>query len=96
MENLMNWYNHKCEEASFNRLGVMAFVLLVHTCIIIPATLLAISMNGNSTAEFTLMAVLSFAILVSLLGDMSSKIILPLFTISILVHLFIITINVLG
>lgn len=95
MENLLNWYNHKCEEASFNRLGVMAFVLLVQTCLIIPATLLAISMNGSNTFEFILIAILSFAILVSLLGDLPSKVILPLFAVSILIHLIIILINVL-
>ena len=95
MENMLTWYNQKCEEAGFNRLGVMAFVLLVQTCIIIPASLLAISMNGNNSFEFALIAILSFCILVSLLGDMPSKIILPLFAISTLVHLMIILVNVL-
>ena len=95
MENLMNWYNTKCEEANFNRLGLMAFILLVQTCIIVPVTLLLISVNGNDLIQFGLMAILSFAILVSLLGDMSSKIILPLFIISTLIHLGIILINIL-
>lgn len=95
MENLLNWYNNTCEEASFNRLGVMAFVLLVQTCILVPITLLLVGMNGNNTIEFVLMAVFSFAILVSLLADMPSKIVLPLFAISTLVHLGIVLVNVL-
>ncbi|WP_017730916.1 hypothetical protein [Nafulsella turpanensis] len=94
MENLMNWYNTKCEEANFNRLGLMAFILLVQTCIIVPVTLLLICVNGNDPIQFALMAVLSFAILVSLLGDMSSKIVLPLFIISSLIHLGLILINI--
>ncbi len=95
MENLMNWYNHKCEDAGYNRLGVMAFVLLIHTCIIIPATLLAISMNGNNLVEFLLMTIFSFGLLVSLLGDLPQKIVFPVFGVSILVHLGIILVNVL-
>ena len=95
MDNLLNWYNNACEEASFNRLGVMAFVLLIQTCVIVPATLLLIGLNGNNSIEFALTAIFSFAILVSLLADMPSKIILPLFAVSILVHLGIILVNVL-
>lgn len=95
MDNLFNWYNNKCEEAAFNRLGVMAFVLLVQTCIVVPATLLSISINGNSSMDFILMAIFSFAILVSLLGDLPAKIILPLFAVSLLVYLTIILMNVL-
>lgn len=95
MENLTNWYSIKCEEAAYNRLGVMAVILLVQTCIIIPATLLAISMNGNSGLEFALIAIFTFSVLVSLLGDMPSKIVIPLFALSTLVHFAIILINVL-
>jgi lipopolysaccharide export LptBFGC system permease protein LptF len=94
MENILNWYNHKCEEANFNRLGVMAFILLVQTCIIIPATLLAISVGGSSLLEVTLIAVFSFSVLASLLGDLSSKKVIPLFIISTVVHLLVILINV--
>ena len=95
MDNLLNWYNQQCEEGSFNRLGVMAFVLLVQTCVIVPATLLTISMNGNNLIEFALMAILSFSILVSLLADMPSKVILPLFLVSTVIHLLIILTHVL-
>lgn len=95
MENLTNWYSNKCEEAAYNRLGVMAFILLVQTCIIVPATLLAISMNGNNGVEFALIAIFTFSVLVSLLGDLPSKIVIPLFVVSTLVHLAIILVNVL-
>ncbi len=93
MEKILNWYNYRCEEAGFYRLGIMAFILLVQTCIIIPITLLAISMNGNNIFEFALIAILSFSILVSLLGDMSSKVIIPVFITSTVIHLLIILIN---
>ena len=95
MENLVSWYNTKCDEANFNRLGVMAFVLLIHTCIIIPATLISIGMNGNSTFQFALISIFSFGILVSLLGDMSAKIVIPVFILSTLVHLSIVVVNLL-
>lgn len=94
MEHLTNWYTLKCEEANYNRLGVMAFILLVQTCIIIPATLLSISMNGNNLIEFVLIAISSFGVLVSLLGDMPSKVVLPIFACSTLINLAIIFINV--
>ncbi|WP_224999157.1 hypothetical protein [Cesiribacter sp. SM1] len=94
MENILNWYNIKCEEANFNRLGVMAFVLLIQTCIIIPATLLAISTGGGSLLEVTTIAILSFSVLASLLGDLPSTKVIPLFIISTVVHLLVILINV--
>ena len=90
MDIILSWYTKKCKEASFNRLGVMAVILLVQTCLLIPATLLAMSMNGNSPIHFILIAVFSFALLVSLLGDMPSKVVLPVFGASVLIHLFII------
>lgn len=94
MENLTKWYDNQCDVANYNRLGVMAFVLLVQTCIIIPATLLAVSMNGNNTIEFVLIAIFSFSVLVAFLGDAPSKIFVPLFVVSTIVHLGIILVNV--
>lgn len=61
MENLMSWYNHKLEDAEFYRLGVMALVLLVQMSIIVPATLLAISMNGGSSLNLLLVQVFHLA-----------------------------------
>ncbi len=90
MENVMNWYNRQLEDANYNRLGLMAFILLVHTCLIVPATLLTICANGNDIVEFAIMGVLSFGVLAALLGDISSKITIPLFVASALIHLFIV------
>lgn len=87
MNNLLNRYNTTCEEAGFNRLGVMAFILLVQTCIIVPATLLALIMHGGGVIGFLLMAAFSFLILAVLLGDVKVKYVFPLFAISTLVHL---------
>lgn len=90
MDNMMNWYNRQLEDANYNRLGLMAFILLVHTCIIVPATLLTICTNGNNIIEFAIMGVLSFGVLAALLGDVSAKITIPIFIGSSLIHLFII------
>ncbi|AHM62697.1 hypothetical protein D770_22250 [Flammeovirgaceae bacterium 311] len=90
MDNIMNWYTRQLQDANYNRLGLMAFILLVHTCIIVPATLLVIVQNGNSLIEFTIMGVLSFSVLAALLGDVSAKVTVPLFVVSALIHLLII------
>lgn len=87
MTAILNWYNDTCDEAGFNRLGVMAFILLVQTCVIVPATLLALIMHGGGVIGFTLMAGFSFLILALLLGDVKVKYVFPLFALNILVHL---------
>lgn len=93
MEKLFSWYNQQCDEADFNRLGIMAFILLFQTCLVVPAAVLLISMNGSNIIELGIIAVLSFSILVSLLSDAPAKVILPLFLVSTAVHLFIILLN---
>lgn len=94
MENLMSWYDHKLKDADFYRLGIMAFILLVQANVLIPATLLAISMNGGSSFEFAICTAFSFGLLVSLLGGAPAKFTLPLFIVSTVVHLLIIFTNV--
>lgn len=93
MESLTTWYNHKLEEAEFYRLGVMAFILLFQANIFVPVTLLAISMNDGSVIEFGICTVFSFALLVSLLGGSPARVIIPLFGVNVIVHLFIILSN---
>lgn len=93
MERIFSWYSQQCDEADFNRLGIMAFILLFQTCLVIPAAVLLISMNGSNILELGVIAVLSFSILVSLLSDAPAKVILPLFLLSTVVHLLIILFN---
>ncbi len=93
MAYLMNWYQHKLEHADFYRLGIMAFVLLVQANVLVPATLLAISMNSGSTIEFGICAIFSFALLATLLSGASVRITIPLFLISTVIHLYIIFSN---
>ncbi|WPP50720.1 hypothetical protein [Catalinimonas niigatensis] len=90
MENAIIWYRNQIEEAQFYRLGIMAFILLVQANIIIPATLLVISMNNGSTIAFVSCTLFSFAVLISLLAVMPAKVIIPLFIVSTIVHVFII------
>lgn len=95
MEKILNWYGQQCEEADFNRIGIMAFILLFQTCLVVPAAVLLISMNGQNLIELAIIAVLSFSLLVSLLGDAPARVVIPLFLISTIVHLFIIVLNAL-
>lgn len=68
MENLNIWYNQKLEDAQFNRLRVMALMLLVQTCLIIPATTLLVSMNGFNPVAIGV-SIISFGILVARYPD---------------------------
>lgn len=95
MASLMNWYQLKLENVEFYRLGVMAFVLLVQANVLVPATLLAISMNSGSTIEFGICATFSFALLATLLSGASVKVTIPLFLTSTVAHIAIILSNVL-
>lgn len=90
MNHILNWYSRQLPEADFHRVGLIAFILLFHTCIVVPATLLTIVMNGSSTIDFAIMCVLGFTILASLLGDLPAKITIPVFLVSTLVHVLII------
>lgn len=90
MEHILNWYQLKLEKAEFFRLGIMAFILLIQMNVIVPATLLAISMNGGGTIALGLCAVFSFGLLVLLIGGAHPKITIPLFIVSTLVHLSIV------
>ena len=93
MDNILSWYDRKLYNIEFYRLGVMAFMLLVHANIIVPATLLAISMNSGSSIEFGICAVFSFALLGALLSGVKVKKTIPLFLFSVVVHLYIILSN---
>ena len=93
MENFMTWYNHKMEDAQFNRLGVMAFVLLVHTCIVIPTTLLIISHNGINPINLTVIAAFSFAILFAMIAMVPVRYTLPLFVLSTIAHAIVIIVS---
>lgn len=90
MEHILNWYQVKLEKAEFFRLGIMAFVLLVQMNVIVPATLLAITMNGGGILALGTCAAFSFGLLVLLIGGAHPKITIPLFIVSTVVHLSII------
>lgn len=94
MENVLGWYNQQLEAVKFYRLVVMAFILMVQVNIIVPITMLAITMNSGNVFEIMTCAALSFAILVSLIGGASVKTTVPLFAVSTVVHLSIILVNV--
>ena len=94
MENLANWYNKKMEVAEFNRLGVGAFILIFHTCIILPATLLALNQNDFNIILIGVITTLSFFMLFTMIAVLPTRIIVPVFLISTITHLVIIGISV--
>ena len=93
-EDLMLWYRQKIKEVQFYRIGILAFTLLVQANIIIPVTLLAISMGGGSSFAFACCTFFSFLILVSQLAVMPAKITIPLFIVSTIVQGFIIAVSI--
>ncbi|UII31695.1 hypothetical protein LVD17_25735 [Fulvivirga ulvae] len=74
------------ELLDFNRLLVMAIIIFVHTCVIIPPTLLVLLHMQAGEWPYLVVTVFSFAILVSNLAVMSTKITVPVFALSTLVH----------
>lgn len=93
MENFISWYNQKMDEAEFNRLGVGAFMILFHTCVVIPVTLLVLSYNDFNVIYIGTLVFLSFAILFVVIAVVPSRISIPLFLASTIVHIIMIGLN---
>lgn len=93
MDSILSWYDKKLYGIEFYRLGVMAFMLLIHANVLVPAALLAISMNSGSSVEFAVCAIFSFSLLGALLSGAKVKFTIPLFLISTILHLYIILSN---
>lgn len=90
MREIINWYNHKMADAEFYRLGVGAIVILIQTCIVIPATILIIGGTSLFPAALVVTSVFSFAILVSLIAGLSVRLTTIIFAVSILTHILMI------
>lgn len=78
------------EVLDYNRLLVMAVIIFVHTCLIIPPTLLVLLHSGAGDWPYLIVTVFSFAILVVNLAVMPAKVTVPVFISSTLAHLGII------
>lgn len=94
MENFISWYNQKMDDAEYNRLGVGAFIILFHTCIVIPVTLLVLSYNDFNVVYIGILTFLSFAILFAMIAVMPVRMSIPLFLISTLIHIIMIGLNI--
>lgn len=78
------------EVLDFNRLLVMAVIIFVHTCLIIPPTLLVMLHTQAGDWPYVVVTVFSFAILVSNLAVMPTRVTVPIFAMSTLAHIGII------
>ena len=94
MKDFINWYNKNVAIAQFYRLGVSAVIILVQTCIIIPATILLLAQSEFSNIIVGLSTVLSFSILVSIISGVRIQIPIILFLFNILTHLVMVSIAI--
>lgn len=81
-----------CESQEANRLGWLAIILAVHGCILAPLTVATIVLGGNSMVYWALTIGAMGIALVSNLAAMPTKITIPIFFLSVLIDLVIITI----
>lgn len=54
MEKMLKWYHQSCEEGDFNRIGIMAFILLLQSCLAIPATIALHNKTPSSRLAYQL------------------------------------------
>lgn len=82
----INW----CSDQEKYRFGWLAGILAVHGCALTPITLFAIILSGTNIIFFVAALVAMGAALVTNLAAMPTKIVLPVFFISVLIDLIII------
>lgn len=90
MEYIKSQYSKILTEAEYNRYLLMAAILLIQGCILTPVASLILEMNGTPMG---ISIVLAFATIVSNISQMSMKIILPTFILSVLANIILIFIH---
>lgn len=75
------------ESLDYNRLLVMAVIIFIHTCVIIPPTVLVLLHTQAGDWPYLVVTVFSFAILVSNLSVMPAKVTVPVFALSTVAHI---------
>jgi len=90
-ETLLNRFVSWCKGQEKFRLGWLAAILVIHGCVLTPITLVAVVFSGNSMI-FWIMAISAMGMsLVSNLAAMPTKVTIPVFILSVLIDLAIIT-----
>lgn len=87
---LIRHYNNWAETLEFNRLLVMAVIILIHTCVVVPPTLLLMLHGDAGAVPYLIMTIFSFMILVSNLAVMPTRITISIFGLSTLAHIMIV------
>lgn len=87
MSALIRKYNYWADTLEFNRLLVMAVIILVHTCLVVPATLLLLLHGQAGAIPYMIMTVFSFMILVTNLSVMPVRVNVAVFVASTVAHL---------
>lgn len=93
-----NWlqtYRRFVARAEFYRVGWAAAALIIQGCVLAPAVLLTMFYYGGGDWQLLVANLAFLGVLVPILSAMGVKYILPAFSISFLIHLAIILINVL-
>jgi hypothetical protein len=92
---LLNRYRQFTANAEFNRLGWAATALTIQGCILSPVHILLMSTYGGGDWQFLVSMLCFLLVLVPILAAQPVKYIFPAFSISLLVHLSMVLLNLL-
>ena len=90
MEYIKSRYTKILTEAEYNRYMLMAAILLIQGCILTPVAGLILEMNETPMG---ISLVLAFATIVSNISQMSMKVIIPVFSLSVIANLLFVIIH---
>ncbi|GAB3993459.1 hypothetical protein GCM10028807_28720 [Spirosoma daeguense] len=91
-----NWltrYKNYVEKAEFNRYGWAATAVAIQGCILSPALLLIMAEFGGGDWQFLTSMLCFLLVLVPVLSALPVKYIFPTFTISLIIHILMIAID---
>ena len=93
IRNAIQKFKNFCERQQENRIGWLAFTVAAEVYMVLPITLIAIFFNGNGFGFWIPVIVTSFAVEVSNLATMPTKITIPIFCASILINVVVIILS---
>lgn len=76
------------------RLPLLAAMLMIHGCITVPLTMVCLNLAGFELVQFSLITLATFAILVTNLAALPTKITIPTYLASSAIHLAVILISI--
>jgi|SRR6185437_10415599 len=93
MNTILGKFGNFMEEMQAYRLPVMAGMILIHGCFTVPIALLAMLYSGDNSLQLLLITTFTFAILISNLAVLPTKITIPIFLVATMVHFIIIAVD---